>query len=203
MAKTKGKPPREHFLPAFLTSDDRHTIIAGVIITGITSLVCVLAIFFLSRPASINLYVDAPGYDQDASTPVIVHVQSTDDAEVDFYHALDANRDQSFNAATGSYELSFISPINADGALYEVALPEEIFVAEHEASACSLNFIPRAADSVSEQDLVEVLDQIKAATEQGDDTLKDNAGKTILVQAVANASAAPQADKAALESYRP
>ena len=68
----------------------------------------------------IEIGVTAEGWDAEGSSPVIAHV--TDAAgTVDFYHAYDANVGEQVEVgAAGTYEVSFVSPVNADGSIYEV-----------------------------------------------------------------------------------
>ncbi len=140
------------------------------------------------------------------STPTIVHVESTDERAktVDFYHAVDSGKKTStVEVSPGDYKVTVTGVINNDGS---VAKPtkesKEIAVsikstdkkgdAENKANV-GINLdktIP--ADKVTEQDVKEIVDTTKTAVENGDSSLKGDAGKAILDKVDANTKANAQ-----------
>ena len=69
----------------------------------------------------LTLEVKADGWDADTSTPVIAHIEDAD-GEVDFYTAIAANKQVTVKVGkSGTYTVTFISPVNADGSIYKVS----------------------------------------------------------------------------------
>ena len=67
---------------------------------------------------ALILEVKAEGWDADTSTPVIAHIEGAD-GEVDFYTAIAANKQVTVKVGkSGTYTVTFISPVNADGSIY-------------------------------------------------------------------------------------
>lgn len=78
---------------------------------------------------SVPVTVEAEGWTDD-STPAIAHVTSSD-GSVDYYHAVTASEAASgatVDLAPGDYQVSWVSPINADGSIYQVPEAQEITV---------------------------------------------------------------------------
>lgn len=78
---------------------------------------------------SVPVTVEAEGWTDD-STPAIAHVTSSD-GSVDYYHAVTASEAASgatVDLAPGDYRVSWVSPINADGSIYQVPEAQEITV---------------------------------------------------------------------------
>lgn len=68
----------------------------------------------------LTLEVKADGWDADTSTPVIAHIEGAD-GKVDFYTAIAANKQVTVEVGeSGTYTVTFISPVNADGSIYKV-----------------------------------------------------------------------------------
>ena len=68
----------------------------------------------------IQLGAKADGWVKGESSPVIAHIVNKE-KKVDYYHAYDANEQHSLGVpAEGEYEVSFISPVDKDGSIYEV-----------------------------------------------------------------------------------
>lgn len=138
------------------------------------------------------LRVDLDGWNRNTSTPVIAHIVS-EDGSVDFYHAFDANTDETILVAlTGAYRISYISPINADGSIYDI--PSATTTIQAGSGVHAETFEKVDADKVTQEEVDDILDQIKDAVTNGDDTLKGDAGKDIIDNAANNAAAAPNVD---------
>lgn len=149
---------------------------------------------------SLNVTADA-GWDEN-STPAIAHIEGKD-SDVDFYHAVtpDAEGNKGTSTVTleeGDYTVSFVSPVNSDGSAYDIydtGDPVDVTVdadaEEAPAVDCPMTQIP--ADQVTDEMLQDIIDQTKDAVENGDETLKGDAGKDILDKLEGNVSANPNA----------
>jgi len=146
----------------------------------------------------LNVTADT-GWDAN-STPAIAHITSD---EVDFYHAVspDAEGNKGTSTVTleeGDYTVDFISPVNADGSAYELFDTGEAQTVTVDADAtdtlsvtCPMTRIP--ADKVTDEMLKGIVDQTKDAVENGDETLKGDAGKDILDKLEGNVANNPNA----------
>lgn len=146
----------------------------------------------------LNVTADT-GWDEN-STPAIAHITGD---EVDFYHAVSPDAEGNKGASTvtleeGNYTVSFVSPVNADGSAYEIydtGKPVDVTVdadAEKAPSVdCPMTQIP--ADQVTDDMLQDIVDQTKDAVENGDETLKGDAGKDILDKLEGNVAKNPNA----------
>ena len=151
-----------------------------------------------SRTVDVTLNVTADnGWDEN-STPAIAHIEGND---VDFYHAVtpdaEGNKGTSTVAlAEGDYTVSFVSPVNSDGSafdIYDTGAPVDITVDAKTAPAvnCPMTQIP--ADKVTDEMLAGIINKTKDAIENGDETLKGNAGANILDKLDGNVAKNPNA----------
>lgn len=153
-----------------------------------------------AETADLVLNVTAnTGWDAN-STPAIAHITSD---EVDFYHAVspDAEGNKGTSTVTleeGDYTVDFISPVNSDGSAYELFDTGEAQTVTVDADAtdtlsvtCEMTRIP--ADKVTDEMLKGIVDQTKDAVENGDETLKGDAGKDILDKLEGNVAKNPNA----------
>lgn len=153
-----------------------------------------------TRTVDVTLNVTADsGWDEN-STPAIAHIEGSD---VDFYHAVtpdaEGNKGTSTVAlAEGDYTVSFVSPVNSDGSafdIYDTGAPVDITVdADAETTPavdCPMTQIP--ADQVTDEMLQDIIDQTKDAVENGDETLKGDAGTGILDKLEGNVAQNPNA----------
>lgn len=152
------------------------------------------------RTVDVTLSVTADhGWDEN-STPAIAHIENND---VDFYHAVtpdaEGNKGTSTVAlAEGDYTVSFVSPVNSDGSafdIYDTGAPVDITVDADAETApavdCPMTQIP--ADQVTDEMLQDIIDQTKDAVENGDETLKGDAGTDILDKLEGNVAQNPNA----------
>lgn len=155
-----------------------------------------------ARTVDVTLNVTADsGWDEN-STPAIVHIESESN-DVDFYHAVtpdaEGNKGTSTVAlAEGDYTVSFVSPVNSDGSafdVYDTGAPVDITVDADAETApvvdCHMTRIP--ADQVTDEMLAHIIDQTKDAVENGDETLKGDAGTGILDKLEGNVAQNPNA----------
>ena len=153
-----------------------------------------------SRTVDVTLNVTADnGWDEN-STPAIAHIEGDD---VDFYHAVtpdaEGNKGTSTVAlAEGDYTVSFVSPVNSDGSafdIYDTGAPVDITVDADAKTApavnCPMAQIP--ADKVTDDMLADIVNKTKDAIENGDETLKGNAGTSILDKLDGNVAKNPNA----------
>lgn len=146
----------------------------------------------------LNVTADT-GWDAN-STPAIAHITSD---EVDFYHAVSPYAEGNKGTSTvtleeGDYTVDFISPVNSDGSAYELFDTGEAQTVTVDADAtdtlsvtCEMTRIP--ADKVTDEMLKGIVDQTKDAVENGDETLKGDAGKDILDKLEGNVANNPNA----------
>ena len=153
-----------------------------------------------AEKASLVLRVELVGWDEDTSTPVIARIES-DDSEVDFYHAFAANKAETVEVLPGAYTVSFISPVNADGSIYEIygATGAEKVTVGAGGASISVKFDPVPLNQVTQEQFDQIFDALKDAVAKGDSTLGGSAGKEIVKRAAGNAANAPAADKDAID----
>lgn len=153
-----------------------------------------------ARTVDVTLNVTADsGWDEN-STPAIAHIEGDD---VDFYHAVNPDAEGNKGTSTvalaaGDYTVSFVSPVNSDGSafdVYDTGAPVDITVDADAETApvvdCHMTRIP--ADQVTDEMLQDIIDQTKDAVENGDETLKGDAGTGILDKLEGNVAQNPNA----------
>lgn len=152
------------------------------------------------KTVDVTLNVTADhGWDEN-STPAIAHIESND---VDFYHAVTPDADGNKGTSTvelaeGDYTVSFVSPVNSDGSafdIYDTGAPVDITVDADAKTApavnCPMAQIP--ADKVTDDMLADIVNKTKDAVENGDETLKGDAGTGILDKLDGNVAKNPNA----------
>ncbi len=150
-----------------------------------------------AETAPLKIDVTADDKVTESSTPTIVHVESTDKREepVDFYHAVDSGKKtDTIEVSPGNYKVTVTGVINNDGSVTKpVAESKEIAVSVKSADKKADinvkldNTIP--ADQVTADDVKEIADVTKIAVENGDSSLKGDAGKAILSKVENNTNA--------------
>lgn len=145
---------------------------------------------------SINVTADE-GWDEE-STPAIAHIEGDG---VDFYHAINPDAEgnkgsSSVELAAGDYTVSLISPINRDGSayeLYDTGEAQDVAIGPGAESSVDFAMTLIAAQDVTDETVQEIVSQTKAAVENGDETLKGDAGRSALEKLELNAAANPNA----------
>lgn len=153
-----------------------------------------------SRTVDVTLSVTADhGWDEN-STPAIAHIEGDD---VDFYHAVTPDAEGNKGTSTvelaeGDYTVSFVSPVNSDGSafdIYDTGAPVDITVDADAKTApavnCPMAQIP--ADKVTDDMLADIVNKTKDAIKKGDETLKGDAGTSILDKLDGNVAKNPNA----------
>ena len=152
------------------------------------------------KTVDVTLNVTADhGWDEN-STPAIAHIEGND---VDFYHAVTPDADGNKGTSTvelaeGDYTVSFVSPVNSDGSafdIYDTGAPVDITVDADAKTApavnCPMAQIP--ADKVTDDMLADIVNKTKDAIKKGDETLKGDAGTSILDKLDGNVAKNPNA----------
>lgn len=154
-----------------------------------------------AETAPLKIDVTADDKVTESSTPTIVHVESTDKREepVNFYHAVDSGKKtDTVQVTPGDYKVNVTGVINNDGSVAKpVAESKEIAVnvkadnkvAENKATVDVKLDKTIPADQVTAEDVEEIANTTKVAIENGDSSLKGDAGKAILEKVENNTNA--------------
>lgn len=149
---------------------------------------------------ALSLEVKAEGWDADTSTPVIAHIEGAD-GEVDFYTAFAANEKVSVTVGeTGTYNVSLIPPVNADGSTYKAASGEIAAVKiDGKAGGTVIALEKVDADKVTEDELTAIAKDVAEAVKKGDSTLTGERGVRVVNIFQTNIGSNPNADTDAVE----
>lgn len=148
----------------------------------------------------LSLEVKADGWDADTSTPVIAHIEDAD-GEVDFYTAIAANKQVTVKVGkSGTYTVTFISPVNADGSIYKVSSKKVTAgKADKKTASTGVTFNKVDADKVTKDDLTAIAKDVAAAVTKGDSTLTGDKGAEVVKKFEDNIKKNPNADADAVE----
>ncbi len=148
----------------------------------------------------LTLEVKADGWDADTSTPVIAHIED-EDGEVDFYTAIAANKQVTVRVGkSGTYTVTFISPVNADGSIYKVPSKKVTAgKADKKTASTGVTFNKVDADKVTKDDLTAIAEDVAAAVKKGDSTLTGDKGAEVVKKFEDNIKRNPNADADAVE----
>ena len=148
----------------------------------------------------LTLEVKADGWDADTSTPVIAHIEGAD-GEVDFYTAIAANKQVTVRVGkSGTYTVTFISPVNADGSIYKVSSKKVTAgKADKKTASTGVTFNKVDADKVTKDDLTAIAKDVAAAVKKGDSTLTGDKGAEVVKKFEDNIKKNPNADTDAVE----
>lgn len=148
----------------------------------------------------LTLEVKADGWDADTSTPVIAHIEDAD-GEVDFYTAIAANKQVTVKVGkSGTYTVTFISPVNADGSIYKVSSKKVTAgKADKKTASTGVAFNKVDADKVTKDDLTAIAKDVAAAVKKGDSTLTGDKGAEVVKKFEDNIKKNPNADADAVE----
>ena len=153
----------------------------------------------------IQLGAKADGWVKGESSPVIAHIVNKEE-KVDYYHAYDANEPHALDVpAEGEYEVSFISPVDKDGSIYEVPKTAKVKSEAEDKDGkdtgdeLSFEFKPIAADKTDADALNAIVKSVGDAVKKGDETLTGANGTKVIELVKENAKANPNADKEKVE----
>lgn len=149
----------------------------------------------------IQLGAKADGRVKGESSPVIAHIVNKEE-KVDYYHAYDANEPHALDVpAEGEYEVSFISPVDKDGSIYEVPKTAKVKSeaedkdGKGEVDELTFEFKPIAADKADADALNAIVKSVGEAVKKGDETLTGAKGTKVIELVKENAKANPNANK--------
>ena len=148
----------------------------------------------------LTLEVKADGWDADTSTPIIAHIEDAD-GKVDFYTAIAANKQVTVKVGkSGTYTVTFISPVNADGSIYKVSSKKVTAgKADKKTASTGVTFNKVDADKVTKDDLTAIAKDVAAAVKKGDFTLTGDRGAALAKKFEDNIKKNPNADADAVE----
>lgn len=147
----------------------------------------------------LSLEVKADGWDADTSTPVIAHIEDEDGKE-DFYTAIAANKQVTVKVGeSGTYTVTFISPVNADGSIYKVPSKKVTVGKADKTVATGVTFDKVDADKVTKDDLTAIAKDVAEAVKKGDSTLTGDKGAEVVKKFEDNIKKNPNADTDAVE----
>ena len=149
----------------------------------------------------IQLGAKSDGWVKGESSPVIAHIVNKEE-KVDYYHAYDANEPHALDVpAEGEYEVSFISPVDKDGSIYEVPKTAKVKSEAEDKDGKDVGdelpfeFKPIAADKADADALNAIVKSVGDAVKKGDETLTGANGTKVIELVKENAKANPNADK--------
>lgn len=148
----------------------------------------------------LTLEVKADGWDADTSTPVIAHIEGAD-GDVDFYTAIAANKRVSVTVGeSGTYSVSLIPPVNADGSTYKAASGEvDAVKTDGKTDGTTITLEMVDADKVTKDDLTAIAKDVAEAVKKGDSTLTGDKGAEVVKKFEDNIKKNPNADADAVE----
>ena len=147
----------------------------------------------------LTLEVKADGWDAKTSTPVIAHIED-EDGKVDFYTAIAANKQVTVKVGeSGTYTVTFISPVNADGSIYKVPSKKVTAGKADKTVATGVAFDKVDADKVTKDDLTAIAKDVAEAVKKGDFTLTGDKGAEVVKKFEDNIKKNPNADADAVE----
>ena len=147
----------------------------------------------------LSLEVKADGWDADTSTPVIAHIEDAN-GKVDFYTAIAANKQVTVKVSeSGTYTVTFISPVNADGSIYKVPSKKVTAGKADKTVATGVTFDKVDADKVTKDDLTAIAKDVAEAVKKGDSTLTGDKGAEVVKKFEDNIKKNPNADTDAVE----
>lgn len=152
-------------------------------------------------PVEVN--VEADEKVTEASTPVIMHIESTDKRKepVDFYHAVDSGaKTDTVEVSPGEYKITVTGVINNDGSVAKPETKSKELTLDIKSTGKSKEAENKAhlnvnldktipSDKVADEDIKDIADTAKDAVTKGDESLKGDAGKAILEKVDANVKA--------------
>ena len=149
---------------------------------------------------ALVLEVKADGWDADTSTPVIAHIEGAD-GDVDFYTAIAANKQVTVKVGkSGTYSVSLIPPVNADGSTYKAASGEvDAVKTDEKTDGTTITLEKVDADKVTKDDLTAIAKDVAEAVKKGDSTLTGDKGAEVVKKFEDNIKKNPNADANAVE----
>ena len=148
----------------------------------------------------LPLEVKADGWDADTSTPIIAHIEDAD-GKADFYTAIEANKQVNITVGeSGSYTVTLIPPVNADGSTYKVTSEKVTAVKSDKKTDGTVITLDKVdADKVAKDGLTAIAKDVAEAVKKGDSTLTGDRGAEVVKKFEDNIKKNPNADAGAVE----
>ena len=148
----------------------------------------------------LTLEVKADGWDADTSTPIIAHIEDAD-GKADFYTAIEANKQVNITVSeSGSYTVTLIPPVNADGSTYKATFEKVTAVKSDKKTDGTVITLDKVdADKVTKDDLTAIAKDVAEAVKKGDSTLIGDKGAEVMKKFEDNIKKNPNADTDAVE----
>ena len=148
----------------------------------------------------LALEVKADGWDADTSTPIIAHIED-EDGKADFYTAIAANKQVNITVGeSGSYTVTLIPPVNADGSTYKATSEKVTAVKSDKKTDSTVITLDKVdADKVTKDDLTAIAKDVAEAVKKGDSTLTGDKGAEVVKKFEDNIKKNPNADADAVE----
>lgn len=149
---------------------------------------------------ALFLEVKTDGWDADTSTPIIAHIEGAD-GDVDFYTAIAANKRVTVEVGkSGTYTVTLIPPVNADGSTYKAASSKVKAGKDDKKTNGTVITLEKVdADKVAKDDLTAIAKDVAAAVKKGDSTLTGDKGAAVAKKFEDNIKKNPNADADAVE----
>ena len=149
---------------------------------------------------ALILEVKADGWDADTSTPVIAHIKDAN-GKVDFYTAIAANKRVTVKVGkSGTYIVTLIPPVNADGSTYKAASSKVKAGKDDKKTNGTVITLEKVdADKMTKDDLTAIAKDVAEAVKKGDSTLTGDKGAEVVKMFQVNINTNPNADADAVE----
>lgn len=141
----------------------------------------------VEETSDLELSVTADENWTEDSTPAIVHIKGKEGTtkEVDFYHAVMPETGKTtvvdtVEVISGKYDISTISPVNKDGSIYRANGTITVDTDSENGVSAKITLNHIKAEDVTDEQLKDIIGQIQTAIENGDESLKGDAGRDIL-----------------------
>lgn len=144
----------------------------------------------LTTRGFLEVAVRADGWSEESSTLAVMCILKADGTPV-FYHAMKANARDTVEVEAGSYLISFISPVNADGVLYRPSKGQPVEISAGHTTSMATVLTPIAAQDATQDDYLAIITAVQEAIPLGDATLQGDAGAALVSQLWAYAGASP------------
>lgn len=154
----------------------------------------------VEETSNLELSVTADENWTEDSTPAIIHIKGKEGTtkELDFYHAVmpeggKTTVGDTVEVISGKYDISTISPVNKDGSIYRANGTITVDAAPEDNVSVKITLNHIKVEDVTDQQLKEIIGQIQTAVENGDESLKGDAGRDILDKMNGNIENSPNA----------
>lgn len=144
-----------------------------------------------AQDVEVKVSVTADGGWDSKSTPLIVHVSGDD---VDLYHAVSADEPTAtLTLPEGSYTVNYVTPVNADGSVFQVGGTQAVTLKADDAETNAINAKMKklAPADTSNDKLGFTVDKLQKALKGGDDSLKGDAATKLIETFKTNVAANP------------